>query len=77
MFAFFGIGILELIIMGVIVAVPLAIVIAVLLASQAASKRTGPMNPNLTPCPDCGHLVSLRAQSCPQCGCPLTPEAEE
>jgi hypothetical protein len=73
----FGIGIFELIIIGVIVLIPLAIVIGVLLASLAAGKRTRPMNPNLIPCPDCGRLVSLRAKACPQCGCPLTPESEK
>ena len=26
---------------------------------------------NLKPCPDCSHLVSLRADKCPQCGGPL------
>ncbi len=25
----------------------------------------------LQPCPDCGHQVSRRAASCPQCGCPI------
>ena len=35
-------------------------------------------NPNLRPCPDCDAMVSRRAESCPQCGAPLTepPEAE-
>jgi GYF domain 2 len=32
---------------------------------------------NLLPCPDCGHLVSLRAVSCPSCGCLLDePDGE-
>jgi uncharacterized OB-fold protein len=25
-------------------------------------------HPNLSPCPDCGHMVSRQAESCPQCG---------
>src|SRR5258708_7545296 len=25
-------------------------------------------NPNLVPCPDCGHSVSIRATFCPNCG---------
>ena len=28
----------------------------------------------LTACPDCGQMVSRRAASCPQYGCPLTNE---
>lgn len=27
---------------------------------------------NLRPCQDCGHMVSKRAASCPNCGCPLS-----
>lgn len=30
--------------------------------------------PELLPCPDCGHEVSLRAKQCPSCGCPLETE---
>ena len=32
--------------------------------------------PNLAPCPDCKHLVSLYATSCPNCGRPLKPLKE-
>ena len=32
----------------------------------------------LAPCPDCGHLVSPLAETCPSCGRPLrTPAARE
>lgn len=31
---------------------------------------------NLAPCPDCGHMVSLYATSCPNCGRPLKPLKE-
>ena len=24
-------------------------------------------------CPDCGHMVSVRAAACPSCGCGLAP----
>jgi hypothetical protein len=30
-------------------------------------------NPNLTPCPDCGRMLSKLAPSCPQCGRPTKP----
>ncbi len=33
-------------------------------------------NPNLFPCPDCGHYVSRLAPSCPQCGRTLTPQQD-
>jgi hypothetical protein len=32
----------------------------------------------LVPCPDCGHLVSRAAETCPLCACPLrTPAPHE
>ncbi len=31
---------------------------------------------NLMSCPDCAHLVSRRAESCPSCGCPISPPKE-
>lgn len=40
--------------------------------SPAASRP----NKNLMPCPDCNHLVSYRAESCPSCGC-LLDELDE
>ena len=35
-----------------------------------------PTNPNLVPCPECGHYVSRLAKACPKCGHPvgLPPE---
>src|SRR5437763_1179443 len=30
-----------------------------------------PMPAGLAPCPDCEHSCSLRAESCPSCGCVL------
>jgi hypothetical protein len=27
--------------------------------------------PNLITCPDCGHVVSVHAKECPNCGCPM------
>jgi hypothetical protein len=38
------------------------------------SPRAGPTNPNLFPCPECGHHVSRLAKACPKCGQPLPPE---
>lgn len=28
-------------------------------------------DPRLTPCPDCGKVISKRADQCPHCGCPI------
>jgi hypothetical protein len=38
-------------------------------ASLAAGER-------LNPCPDCGKMISRRAQQCPQCGCPIAERLE-
>lgn len=32
------------------------------------------VQPNLIACSDCGRMISRRAVSCPQCGCPNTAE---
>ena len=69
MLAFAMPGLIELIIISIVVAVPVAIGVA-LIATQRGRKASG-TNPKLTPCPDCGRFVSLRATTCPQCGCPL------
>ena len=61
---------MELIIIGVFVLVPVAVVVALVVALTCSRKASG-TNPNLRPCPDCGRFVSLRAATCPQCGCPL------
>jgi hypothetical protein len=72
MFSFFGIGPIELLIVGFVVLMPLAAVLAVL---AVVLSRRGPLanNPNLRPCPDCGVPVSIHAATCPRCGCPLHP----
>ena len=72
--AMFGIGPMEMLIVGFVALLMLGGVVAVvvvLVSSQ--SRKSTPSNPNLTPCPDCGRLVSRRAVSCPQCGRPLNP----
>lgn len=51
----------------VLVVVAVAAALAAVVARSAAAFR----NPNLEPCPDCGRPVSLRAPTCPHCGCPL------
>ena len=35
--------------------------------------QTPVQSPNLANCPDCGHVVSMFATSCPGCGRPLVP----
>ncbi len=69
MLAFAVPGLIELIIISIVVAVPVAIVV-VLIVTRGARRASG-TNPKPTPCPDCGRFVSLRATTCPQCGCPL------
>ena len=70
MLALFVPGILELLIIAFMLGIPLIVVFIVL----AIQRRTGTdqsKNPNLRPCPDCGHYISLRANICPQCGGPV------
>lgn len=66
----FGIGIAELLIIGFVLVVPLVIIVVVLVVVSSGRKTQGP-NPNLMPCPECQGLVSIRAASCPKCGCAL------
>jgi predicted amidophosphoribosyltransferase len=65
----FGINPLELLIVGatalVMVGGP---VIAVVIMLRKNSSRP---SANLSPCPDCGRLLSRQAITCPQCGRPI------
>jgi hypothetical protein len=70
MVAFFMPGPVEMIVIGVFVIIPIAVIVGLFVAVTMSRKGPG-KNPNLTPCPDCGRFVSLRATACPQCGCPL------
>ncbi len=55
----FGLGIQELIIIGLIMLIPIGIIGAIVVVFVVASGRKTQMsNPNLTPCPDCGNLLS-------------------
>ena len=38
---------------------------------EEKSAHSGPTNPNLFPCPECGHYVSMLAKACPKCGQPV------
>ena len=73
MLAFWTPGPLELIIVGIMGLVLSAVVIALVVVLKGSRNASG-NNPNLKPCPDCGRFVSLRATTCPQCGCPLQTE---
>ena len=64
---------LGLLCLGVLAAV---VVIVVVLAASQKARSGGAANPNLYPCPDCGHFVSRQAPTCPQCGRALTPEQQ-
>ena len=48
-----------------------AIVLSVVLSRNKNTGQYDHDNPNLIPCPDCGHFISRKARSCPQCGCPV------
>jgi rRNA maturation endonuclease Nob1 len=43
-----------------------------LLRRGVAEARKPMHRPNLVRCDDCGTKVSRRAESCPQCGCPVS-----
>lgn len=43
---------------------------------QQVSQGQTSASTNLAPCPDCGHMVSMYATSCPNCGRPLKPIKE-
>lgn len=67
-------GHFELLIIAVVFGIPIvAAVIVIFLVTN--KKRQAPAANNLTPCPDCNGAVSVRAQTCPQCGAPLKPLA--
>jgi hypothetical protein len=67
-----GIGIIELVIILAVLGLIGAIVAGLVLS--LATRRPGGLsgnNPNLRPCPDCGHFISVRAAACPHCGGPV------
>ena len=67
----FGLGLTEIIIFAVILAMlaaPIVIVIAVVIFVMRSQKRSSNNSPNLYRCPDCGGNVSITALTCPHCG---------
>ena len=77
LFAFFAPGPIELIIIAVVVLGIVGVILAAVMIPLVVSKKNRSdvaTNPNLFPCPDCGHWVSRQAPSCPQCGRALAPE---
>jgi hypothetical protein len=72
MLGFFVPGPLELTILLFFPVVIAIIAGGVVLFRAVSSSRTPrSSSPNLSPCPDCGHSVSIHASNCPQCGCPV------
>ncbi len=69
MFAFFGMpGPIELLIIAFVCGAPvIAAIILVYFLVIRPKQAVG----DLIPCPDRGHHVSPRAESCPNCGAPL------
>jgi len=72
MIAMFGLGPLEMLVIAGIFLVSL-LAVGAALAMVFIGFKSRPSNPNLTPCPDCKTMVSIHAESCRKCGCPLTP----
>ena len=70
-----GLGLMELVIIFVILAMLVAPIMIVVIVVMVASsnKATQSSNPNLMPCPNCQSMVSIHAASCPKCGSPLKP----
>jgi hypothetical protein len=64
-------GVLELLILLVMCGGP---VIVGLILVYFLAIRPQQAKADLIPCPDCGHRVSPRAESCPNCGGPLKPQ---
>jgi hypothetical protein len=72
MLGFFVPGPLELTILLFFPVVVAIIAGGVVLFHTISSRGTSrPLNPNLMPCPGCGHAVSIKASKCPKCGCPI------
>ena len=68
-------GVWELVILaciGVLMLAPVAVVL-VIVAVVSRHQRRQMSNPQLTPCPSCHNMVSIHAETCPKCGCPLGP----
>lgn len=53
---------------GATLSVPAAEASTTAPAAELSQQAPRPFNPNLYPCPDCGHMVSRQAEACPQCG---------
>lgn len=69
MFAFIGVpGPLEILIVLFMCGGP---VIVALILVYFLAIRPQQQKGELIACPDCGHEVSTRAESCPNCGAPL------
>ncbi len=68
-----GLGYMELLIIilvGILfIGAPLTIAIVAIAISKRNSRAAA--GGNLRPCPDCNRMVSMLAESCPQCGRPL------
>ena len=70
----FGLGIWDLVMLVVALAILAGIVAAIAFAVYLLVRRTQPpMAGNLLACPECGGGVSRLANACPHCGRPLEP----
>ena len=69
MFAMFGLGPPELIVLGLFCLGGFAGILILIVVLATRSKPS--MNSQLRPCPDCGNAVSKMATACPRCGRPI------
>ncbi|MBI5760279.1 MAG: zinc-ribbon domain-containing protein [Planctomycetales bacterium] len=76
----FGVGPMEMLIVGLICVLPFVagIVVLVVVLTKTGTSSPPPINSStgqLVPCPHCGQQLSPRAATCPKCGAPRTPSA--
>jgi len=67
----FGIGALETAVISGVLAFAGAFVVTLVMVATNRSSSKHLNNPNLRPCPDCKHFISVRAATCPHCGGPV------
>ncbi len=64
------------IIIAILALLAVVVILALVVVADVVVARSGKRssnNPNLIPCPMCGHRVSPEATMCAGCGHPLTP----
>lgn len=76
-FGFLGIGVIEILIIAVIGIGMLAVpVVLIVLLTRRRSDPPHYTQPEVAPCPGCGQLIPLGADSCPHCVHAIKPPAK-